>query len=235
MFRSIRTISVLKTIISNESKSIRCLSTLQCIHQASDNSKQFHRINNNNFLPNISCEYSTGASKKPKKNKPAVDHIGRLDLRVGKIIEIKKADDAETLYLTKVDCGKENERNIVAGLAKSLPADELQNRMVVVLCNLKPSKLRGYLSEGMILCATNGSATEPIEPPKNAEPGDIVHCENYEREPVETPRDKKKLFDPLADDLCTNEQAIVCYKGSFLYIPEKGNISVKTLKNSSII
>lgn len=172
--------------------------------------------------------------KKPKKSPPAVEHIGRLDLRVGKIVEVNKAPDADTLYLTKVDCGEGYKREIVAGLAKFLTPAELTNRLVVVLCNLKASKLRGHLSEGMIMCATSTDAIEPIIPPENALPGDLVHCENYERTPVETPRNKNKLFDPISDDFKTNEQLIACYNGSFLYVPGKGSILTKSLKNVKI-
>lgn len=234
MFRSIRSINLLRSIIVIESKSIRPLSTLNCGQFLISRPTQL-LIPKNDFQPILVSSYSAGTSKKAKKNKPAVEHIGRLDLRIGKIVKVDKAPDADTLYLTKVDCGEESERSIVAGLAKFLPVDALQDKLVVVICNLKPAKLRGYLSEGMILCATNGTATEPIDPPKDARVGDIVDCENYERAPVETPRDKKRLFDPIADDLSTNEESVVCYKGSYLYIAGKGNVTVKTLKNCSII
>lgn len=181
------------------------------------------------------CDAPTEPKKKKKKNNPpAVDHVGRLDLRVGKIVEVSKAPDADTLYLTKVDCGEGYKREIVAGLAKFVPAEELANRSVVVLCNLKPSKLRGHLSEGMILCATAADSIEPIVPPENAQPGDIVHCESYDRAPVETPRNKNKLFDPIAVDLKTNDELVACYKGSHLYVPGKGSVVTKTLKNVQI-
>lgn len=172
--------------------------------------------------------------KKPKKNPPAVEHVGRLDMRVGRIVEVQKAPDADTLFLTKIDIGGDI-RSIVAGLAKFIPEDNLLNQNVVVLCNIKPSKLRGHLSEGMIMCAKFGDVMEPLTPPSNAEPGDLVYCENFERVPVESPRDKKKLFDPLATDLSTNSDLIACYKTSYLYIPEKGNIVAKSLKNANII
>lgn len=172
--------------------------------------------------------------KKQKKNPPAVDHVGRLDLRVGRIVNVTKAPDADTLYLTKVDCGEGYKREIVAGLAKFIPAEELTNRLVVVLCNLKATKLRGHLSEGMILCATATDAVEPISPPENAQPGDLVHCESYDRTPVETPRSKQKLFDPIADGLATNDELVVCYNGSYLYVPGKGSVLTKTLKNTRI-
>lgn len=172
--------------------------------------------------------------KKPKKNPAAVEHVGRLDLRVGRIVEVKKAADAETLYLTKVDCGEGYNREIVAGIAQYLPAEELKDRLVVVLCNLKASKLRGHLSEGMIMCAKGTDAMEPIIPPEGAKPGDLVHCENYERTPVETPRSRQKLFDPIAEHLKTNEELIACYDGSYLYVPDKGSVVTKSLKNVNI-
>lgn len=172
--------------------------------------------------------------KKQKKSPPAVEHVGRLDMRIGRIVEVETAPDADTLYLTKVDIGGDI-RSIVAGLTKCIPQDELLNQKVVILCNIKPSKLRGHLSEGMIMCAKSGDVLEPLVPPSNAQPGDLVYCENFERVPVETPRDKKKLFDPLASDMSTNGDLVACYQGSYLYVPEKGNIVTKSLKNASIM
>lgn len=171
--------------------------------------------------------------KKQKKNPPAVEHVGRLDMRVGKIIEVSKAPDAESLYLTRVDVGDEV-RSIVAGIANVIPADQLLGRNVIILYNLKTAKLRGHTSEGMIMCAKSGDKTEPLDPPKNATPGDLVYCESYERVPVETPRDKKKLFDSLAADLKTNDNLIACYKDAALYIPDKGNITAESMKNADI-
>lgn len=206
---------------------------------------RINRIDESRFQPAVatkssihfqSSSYCTEPTKKkkPKKNPPAVEHVGRLDLRIGKVVEVNKAPDADTLYLTKVDIGGET-LSIVAGLAKFVPVDELLGKSVVVLCNLKASKLRGHLSEGMIMCAKIGEQMEPLQPPSNATPGDLVYCENYERVPVEAPRDKKKLFDPLAIDFHTNEQLVACYKGSYLYLPEKGNVTTKSLKNASIL
>lgn len=190
-------------------------------------------LTNRNFCTNPE-DAGTGKKKKSKKNPPAVDHVGRLDLRIGKIVDITKAPDAETLYLTKVDCGEPFQRSIVAGLTKYWTIEELQDRLVVVLCNLKATKLRGHLSEGMIVCANGNDLVEPLNPPENSIPGDLVHCENFERVPVETPRDKKRLFDPIADGFQTNDQLIACYKDSHLYVPGKGEIVAKKLKKAPI-
>lgn len=170
--------------------------------------------------------------KKQKKNPPAVEHIGRLDLRVGTIVEVTKAPDADTLYLTRVDIGGEY-LSVVAGLAKLFSVDDLIGKNVVILCNLRPSKLRGHLSEGMIMCAKNGDAMEILEPPSNSQPGDLVYCENYDRTPADA-RDKKRLLESLSPDMLTNDELIACYKGSYLYVPEKGNIITKSLKNATI-
>lgn len=179
------------------------------------------------------CSEESAKKKKPKKNAPAVEHVGRLDLRIGNIVEVNKAPDADTLYLTKVDIGGDF-LSIVAGLAKFIPVDELIGKNVVVLCNCKPSKLRGHSSEGMIMCAKTAETMELLDPPKSANPGDLVYCESYERTIPDGLRDKKKLYDPLAPEMLTNDQLIACYKGSYLYVPDKGNITTKTLKNSPI-
>lgn len=175
----------------------------------------------------------SGKKKKSKKNPPAVEHVGRLDLRVGTIVEVDKAPDADTLYLTRIDIGGEF-LSIVAGLAKFFTVEQLIGKNVVVLCNLRPSKLRGHLSEGMIMCARSGDTLEVLEPPANAKPGDLVYCESYDRTPTDGARDKKRLYDPLAPDMFTNDDLVASYKGSYLYVPEKGNITVKSLKNSPI-
>lgn len=187
---------------------------------------------NSQIICNYCTESTTTKKKKQKKNPPAVEHVGRLDLRIGKIVEVDKAPDADTLYLTKVDIGGEF-LSIVAGLAKFITIDELMGRNVVVLCNLKPSKLRGHSSEGMIMCAKSDNTMELLEPPANAQPGDLVYCESYDRVPAPA-RDKKKLYDSLEPDMVTNDQAIACYKGSYLYLPDKGNITTKSLKNTPI-
>lgn len=101
--------------------------------------------------------------KKPKKEKPAASaadvaatsgssdgpiDISRLDLRIGRIIEVSKHPDADALYVEKMDLGEEKPRTIVSGLVNHYAVDEMQNRLVVVFCNLKPAKMRGILSEG---------------------------------------------------------------------------------------
>lgn len=67
--------------------------------------------------------------------------VRKLDFRIGKIIEINKHPDADSLYVEKIDCGENNPRTIVSGLVNHVPINEMQNRVVMVLCNLKPVKV----------------------------------------------------------------------------------------------
>ncbi len=77
-----------------------------------------------------------------------------LDLRVGEIVEVGDHPDADKLYVMTVDIGEE--RTIVAGLKAFYTKDELQGRKVVCVSNLKPAKLRGIKSQGMLLAADEG-------------------------------------------------------------------------------
>lgn len=108
------------------------------------------------------AEEAYPAPGKPAKggNKPAAaaaeteDGPHRLDIRVGKIVEVNKHPDADTLYVESIDLGEAEPRQVVSGLANFVPIDQMQNRLVAVLCNLKPAKMRGVESKGMVLCTS---------------------------------------------------------------------------------
>lgn len=85
---------------------------------------------------------------------PEEDGPHRLDIRVGKIVEVKKHPDADTLYVESIDLGESEPRQVVSGLANFVTMEEMQNRLVAVLCNLKPAKMRGVESKGMVLCTS---------------------------------------------------------------------------------
>jgi methionyl-tRNA synthetase len=78
--------------------------------------------------------------------------IEALDLRIGEIEEITDHPDAEKLYIMKVNFGSEA-RQLVAGLKTYYTKEEMQGRKIVVVMNLKPAKLRGVESRGMLLAA----------------------------------------------------------------------------------
>ena len=80
----------------------------------------------------------------------------KVDLRVGEVLHCEKMKNADKLLKFQIDLGTEK-RQIISGIAKYYEPSELIGRKVIVVANLKPVKLRGELSEGMILSGEDKS------------------------------------------------------------------------------
>jgi methionine--tRNA ligase beta chain len=132
----------------------------------------------------------------------------KLDIRVGKITNVEKHPDADTLYVEKVDLGEEKERTVVSGLVKYLKPEDLLNKHVVLLCNLKPAKMRNILSEAMVLAATSpdGAKVELLKPPQGSKPGDCLHFDGFVGEPEKVLNSKKKVWENIQPNLSTNQK-----------------------------
>jgi len=196
-------------------------------------------------------EKSEDKPKKEKKQKeskpkaapapPADDKpidVSRLSMKVGKIVECVKHPDADALYLEKIECGEAQPRQVISGLVKHIPIEEMQNRMVVILCNLKPAKMRGIMSEAMVMCASTPEKVEILAPPSGAAPGDVVTVPGFEGAPDEMikPTNKKavSIFEQLAPDLKTNDNGEASYKGVAWEVKGKGSITSQSLKNVQV-
>ncbi|KAI9194345.1 hypothetical protein LWI28_005212 [Acer negundo] len=153
------------------------------------------------------------AEVKPKTAEPEIS-IARLDIRVGKIIKAQKHPDADSLYVEEIDVGEEQPRTVVSGLVKYIPLEEMQERMVCVLCNLKPAAMRGIKSHAMVLAASNADHTkvELVEPPKSAKIGERVTFPGYQGESDDVLNPKKKVWETVQVDLHTNAELVACYK-----------------------
>jgi len=98
---------------------------------------------------------------------PGVAHIditdlAKIDLRVGEVKTAERIPKADKLLLITVDIGEEKPRQILAGIAQYYEPDQLVGRKIVVVANLKPRKLRGYESQGMLLAASVGDEGKPV-------------------------------------------------------------------------
>ena len=98
------------------------------------------------------------AAKEPTKPEITIDDFAKCDLRVGKVISCEKIPKAEKLLKFQIDLGTET-RQIVSGISQHYAPDELIGHCVVVVTNLKPVKLCGVESNGMILAALDGADT----------------------------------------------------------------------------
>ncbi|KAL7733753.1 hypothetical protein ACLKA6_011483 [Drosophila palustris] len=159
----------------------------------------------------------------------------RLDIRVGKVIEVARHPDADTLYVLKIDLAEAQPRTIISGLVKFVTVEELDQRLVAVLCNLKPSKMRGILSEGMVLCTSNADHTvvEPIVVPAKAAAGSRLAFEGYSGTPDEQLNPKKKVWEKLSVDFKTNGDGVAVWKDNFLLTAEGEQLTSK-LANCAI-
>jgi len=107
-----------------------------------------------------------GAPKEPPPPMPddaiGYEDFARVRLRSGRVIEAGEHPGADKLLVLKVDVGEEQPRQIVAGIAHKFTPEALVGRNVVVVCNLKPVKLRGVWSNGMLLAASEDDVVDVV-------------------------------------------------------------------------
>lgn len=86
------------------------------------------------------------------KEEITIDDFDKVEMRVGKVIKCEKHPKADRLLVSQIKLGSET-RQIVSGIAQYYKPEEMVGKNVIVVCNLKPVKLRGVLSQGMVLAA----------------------------------------------------------------------------------
>lgn len=105
-----------------------------------------------NKLNDALIEERTGSEDIEAKELISFDDFTKLDMRIGKITEVKDHPDADKLYILQIDVDKES-RQVVSGVKEYYTEEDLLGKKVVILMNLEPIKLRGVESEGMLLAA----------------------------------------------------------------------------------
>jgi methionyl-tRNA synthetase len=86
----------------------------------------------------------------------------KVELRVGQVLTAARIPKSDKLLLLSVDIGEEKPRQILAGIAEHYEPEEMIGRKIAVVANLKPRKMRGYESQGMLLAATVGEDDKPV-------------------------------------------------------------------------
>jgi aminoacyl tRNA synthase complex-interacting multifunctional protein 1 len=148
-----------------------------------------------------------------------------IDLRVGHILKAVKHPEADSLYVSTIAMGdkagtedtSEYEgqvvRTVCSGLNGLVPLEEMQGRKVVVVCNLKPVKIRGIKSAAMVLAAsprlkegeedTHAGPVELVTPPPDAKAGERVYFEGWKGEPEGVLNPKKKVWETIQPGFTT--------------------------------
>ena len=96
----------------------------------------------------------------------SIDDFAKIELKVGKVVSSEKVAKADKLLCSQIDLGEGKLRTIVSGIAKWYTPEEMVGKSVVVVANLKPCKLRGIMSEGMLLCASDADGNLALISPE---------------------------------------------------------------------
>ena len=103
------------------------------------------------------------------KEEIGFDDFEKMEFRVGEIIKCEAVEKSKKLLCSQVKIGNET-KQIVSGIRKYYSPEEMVGKKVMVLCNLKPAKLAGVLSEGMLLCAEDANGDLALMQPDKAFP-----------------------------------------------------------------
>jgi aminoacyl tRNA synthase complex-interacting multifunctional protein 1 len=187
-----------------------------------------------------------GGAKKQKKEKkeraprqpapppaPTVMSPCLIDLRVGHILKAIKHPEADSLYVSTIAMGDapgtddttevdgQVVRTVCSGLNGLVPLEEMQGRKVVVVCNLKPVKMRGIKSSAMVLAASpkikegevddHKGPVELVNPPADAKAGERVYFEGWQGEPEKVLNPKKKIWESFQPGFTTTDALEVAF------------------------
>jgi len=124
---------------------------------------------------NVKKQKQQQPPKKEQKKEDLVDFedFMKLKFKTAKVLTAEKIENADKLLKITVDAGSE-ERQLVAGIAKHYDPEELIGKEVIIVANLKPAKIRGVKSEGMILAASHKKKLAVLIPDREMKPGSRV-------------------------------------------------------------
>jgi methionyl-tRNA synthetase len=130
------------------------------------------------LFPRIDGKNAAGNAQKPLESETAVpefkpqvtlDDFAKLDLRVATVIKAENIPRAKKLLKLEVDLGEK--RTIVAGIAADYAPEDLTGKQIVIVSNLKPAKIMGILSNGMLLAAVEGDRVTLVTVDGEVKPG----------------------------------------------------------------
>ncbi|CAI5998805.1 unnamed protein product [Closterium sp. NIES-65] len=165
-----------------------------------------------------------------------------LELRVGRVVRAWKHPEADSLYVEEVDVGEEGgPRTICSGLVKYIPEADMQDRLVVVLANLKPRNMRGVKSNGMLLAASDDAHenVQLLSPPAEAAPGERIwfgaEADVASQAAAATPNQlqKKKIWEAVQPQLKTTEDCVATLLDKPMRVAS-GVITCKSLAKANI-
>merc|ERR1712110_1207275 len=194
-------------------------------------------------LQKVTAKAYPVAKPTPKKKGPpqAVPITpGRLDMRVGEIVNCEPAPNSEKLFIETVNFGEEiGQRTILSGLQGLVPLEHLKGSKRVFLVNLKPAKMAGIESQGMLLCTCvndgDSRKVEPLSVSDSATPGQKVVVEGFEKDVAdERLNPKKKIWETLAPNFKVDSNGEANFDGKNLKLDSGEIVTSATLRDGQI-
>ena len=137
----------------------------------------FKRLEND-FIEELKVRFAGSQADRAEKTEKLEDRFSKsVDLRVAKIVSVERHPKADRLFIENIDLGYET-RQIVSGLVGHYTEEELVGKQIILVSNLKPAKLRGVESQGMLLAASKDETVDVLFV-ENANPGDQVVLEDF--------------------------------------------------------
>nr|XP_046236139.1 aminoacyl tRNA synthase complex-interacting multifunctional protein 1-like [Scatophagus argus] len=168
----------------------------------------------------------------PLGAEPRVD-VSRLDLRVGRIVSVRRHPLVTTLSVQEVDVGEKVPRMVVSKLGGTTRPEE--GDLAVLLCNVKACKQRGVVSQARLLCCSaSDDVIELLVPPTGSHPGDRVTFLNYPGDPDRELQSKDRVWELLQPDLQVDCRGVANYKGCRFEVKGKGLCRAPSLTNCLI-
>jgi export-related chaperone CsaA len=103
-----------------------------------------------------------------------LEDFQKIEIRVGKVIEVKDAETRKPMYVLKVDFGELGIKQAIAGIKPFYTKEEILNKKFVFIFNLEPKKIANIMSECMILAATKDDKVVVLQPEKDIEVGSRI-------------------------------------------------------------
>ncbi|XP_069580495.1 aminoacyl tRNA synthase complex-interacting multifunctional protein 1 isoform X1 [Brachyistius frenatus] len=161
--------------------------------------------------------------------------VSRLDLRVGRILSVRRHPLADGMMVQEVEVGENAPRTVVSKLGGKTRLEELQGSLAVFLCNVKACKQRGVVSKARLLCCSaSDDCTELLVPPTGSAPGDRVTFLNYPGDPDMELQSKQRIWELLQPDLQVDCRGVANYKGCGFEVKGKGLCRAPSLTNCTI-
>ncbi|GAB5372908.1 hypothetical protein AAMO2058_001704500 [Amorphochlora amoebiformis] len=202
--------------------------------------KGWHSIRMAGYSGRFSRRFTSVVRAEDKEDEPIPpppEDFAKTELRVGKIVDVWPHPEADKLWCELIDLADGPPRQILSGLREFYSAEEMANRTVVVVANLKKSKLRGLDSQGMVLCASNEAhdKVELVSPPDGSSVGERVSLQTFDVRDTPPANAKKKgnsVWRSVAPFMRTNADGVATYNGIPL-VTEQGPLTA-SLKDCQV-